>query len=91
MTGHSIAVALDEARELLPSVELFDDVRQALRGADAAVIVTEWDEIAELPLSEVRELMRRPLIVDGRNLLDPRTVRAAGIAYEGIGRLGANG
>ncbi|MCY4087613.1 MAG: UDP-glucose/GDP-mannose dehydrogenase family protein [Actinomycetia bacterium] len=84
-------VALDEARELLPSVELFDDVRQALRGADAAVIVTEWDEIAELPLSEVRELMRRPLIVDGRNLLDPRTVRAAGIAYEGIGRPGANG
>jgi UDPglucose 6-dehydrogenase len=58
----------------------------ALRGADAAVIVTEWPELAEIASSEVREAMRTPLIVDGRNLLDPETVRAAGFRYEGIGR-----
>ena len=84
-------VALEEARELLAGTELFDDVRDVLRGADAAVVVTEWDEIADLPLSEVRELMRTPLIVDGRNFLDPELVRSAGIAYEGIGRPLANG
>lgn len=84
-------IALEDARELLVGTELFSDVRDALRGADAAVIVTEWDEITRLPLTEVRELMRTPLIVDGRNLLDPEAVRAAGVAYEGIGRPGSNG
>ena len=47
-------------------------------GADAAVIVTEWPELADLASAEVREAMRTPLIVDGRNLLDPEAVRAAG-------------
>ena len=50
------------------------------------MIVTEWPELRELPSREVREAMARPLIVDGRNLLDPDGVRAAGFAYEGIGR-----
>jgi UDPglucose 6-dehydrogenase len=58
----------------------------AVRGADAAVIVTEWPELAGIASDEVREAMRTPLIVDGRNMLDPGTVRAAGFAYEGIGR-----
>jgi UDPglucose 6-dehydrogenase len=58
----------------------------AVRGADAAVIVTEWPELATLASEEVREAMRTPLIVDGRNLLDPEAVRAAGFDYEGIGR-----
>jgi UDPglucose 6-dehydrogenase len=50
------------------------------------VIVTEWPELAGLATPEVRDAMARPLIVDGRNLLDPVAVRAAGFAYEGIGR-----
>ena len=50
------------------------------------MIVTEWPELRELARAEVRDAMRRPLIVDGRNLLDPDAVRAAGFAYEGIGR-----
>ena len=57
----------------------------ALR-ADAAVIVTEWAELRHLASAEVRDAMRRPLIVDGRNLLDPAETRRAGFAYEGIGR-----
>jgi UDPglucose 6-dehydrogenase len=57
-----------------------------VRDADAAVIVTEWPELKELPTAEVREAMARPLIVDGRNLLDPAAVAAAGFEYEAIGR-----
>ena len=58
----------------------------AVRGADAAVIVTEWPELEGLASPETLEAMRTPLIVDGRNLLDPANVRAAGFRYEGIGR-----
>src|SRR5919204_218744 len=64
--------------------ELGHDV---VRGADAAVIVTEWPELRSLPREEVRAAMANPLIVDGRNLLDPAAVRAAGFVYEGIGRM----
>ena len=50
------------------------------------MIVTDWDEFRSIASAEVREAMRRPLIVDGRNLLDPETTRGAGFDYEGIGR-----
>jgi UDP-N-acetyl-D-mannosaminuronate dehydrogenase len=61
-------------------------VEAAVAGADAAVIVTEWDELRGLASPETHSAMRTPLIIDGRNLLDPDDVRAAGFAYEGIGR-----
>jgi UDPglucose 6-dehydrogenase len=70
----------------LPSVELCDSILEAVRNAVAAVIVTEWPELREIATADLREAMARPLIVDGRNLLDPAAVRAAGFAYEGIGR-----
>jgi UDPglucose 6-dehydrogenase len=70
----------------LLGIELCDTVLDAVRDADAAVIVTEWPELATLASAEVREAMRRPLIVDGRNMLDPDAARAAGFAYEGMGR-----
>jgi UDPglucose 6-dehydrogenase len=74
------------ARPSLPGVELCGSPLEAVRGADAAVIVTEWPELAALASEQVRAAMRHPLIIDGRNLLDPGTTRAAGFAYEGIGR-----
>jgi UDPglucose 6-dehydrogenase len=61
-------------------------VLDAVEGADAAVIVTEWDELRSLARDEVRDAMANPLIIDGRNLLDPSQARAAGFVYEGIGR-----
>ena len=70
----------------LAGIELCDSVLDAVRDADAAVIVTEWPELAAIATSEVRDSMARPLIVDGRNLLDPVATRAAGFVYEGIGR-----
>ena len=50
------------------------------------MIVTEWAELRDLAHAEVREAMAHPLIIDGRNLLDPEATRRAGFAYEGIGR-----
>jgi len=72
--------------ELLRGVTLCSSALEAVDGADAAVIVTEWDEFRSLASPEVREAMSRPLIIDGRNLLDPEATRAAGFDYEGIGR-----
>jgi UDPglucose 6-dehydrogenase len=71
---------------LLHGVEVCDTVLEAVDGADAAVIVTEWPELRSLASDEVRVAMRNPLLVDGRNLLDPAAARAAGFAYEAIGR-----
>ena len=79
-------VVADEARELLRGVELAPTLLDAVAGADAAVIVTEWAELRNLVSAQVRGAMRNPLIVDGRNMLDPEAVRAAGFAYEAIGR-----
>jgi UDPglucose 6-dehydrogenase len=72
--------------ELLKGALICDTVLEAVTGADAAVIVTEWAELKGLASPEVGEAMGRPLIIDGRNLLDPDETRAAGFTYEGIGR-----
>jgi UDPglucose 6-dehydrogenase len=73
--------------ETLPrGVTIVDSVAEAVRDADAAVIVTEWDELRGLASAQTREAMANPLIVDGRNLLDPEEVRQAGFVYEGVGR-----
>jgi UDPglucose 6-dehydrogenase len=72
--------------ELLRGVDVRDTPLEAVRDADAAVIVTEWPELRGLATPETLEAMRGTLIVDGRNLLDPDHVRAAGFVYEGIGR-----
>jgi len=67
-------------------VQIVGSILEAVQGADAAVIVTEWGELKELASPEVHAAMNTPLIVDGRNLLDPDKTRQAGFTYEGIGR-----
>jgi UDPglucose 6-dehydrogenase len=79
-------VAATAAAPLLPGVEMAGSAMGALEGADAAVLVTEWPEFAELDWSEVAKRMKTPLLVDGRNFLDADAVRAAGLTYESIGR-----
>jgi UDPglucose 6-dehydrogenase len=64
-------------------VESVDD---ALQGADAAVLVTEWPELAELDWAALVPRMRSAILVDGRNMLDPAAMRAAGFTYDAIGR-----
>ncbi len=82
-------VAERPAAELLPAVELCDSAEAALEGADAAILVTEWPEFHELDWKEIAGRMANPLVVDGRNFLDPAAMRSAGFTYEGIGRNGA--
>ena len=79
-------VAEEQARKLMVGVQFADSALEALEGADAAVLVTEWPEFAELDWREVGERMRGRLLVDGRDFLDPEAVQAAGFAYECIGR-----
>ena len=81
-------VAERRASELLPAVELCDSAAAALEGADAAILVTEWPEFAELDWASLAARMAKPLMVDGRNFLDPQALRSAGFLYEGIGRSG---
>jgi UDPglucose 6-dehydrogenase len=77
----------EAAAELFgPAATVADSALAALEGADAAVLVTEWPEFAELDWGDAARRMARPLIIDGRNYLDAEVLRGAGFDYEGIGR-----
>jgi len=79
-------VAADAARGLFDGVEFRDSALEALAGADAAILVTEWPEFADLDWNAASATMARPLLIDGRNFLDSAQLEAAGFEYEGIGR-----
>jgi UDPglucose 6-dehydrogenase len=80
-------VASENARELLAGATLAGSALEALDGADAAVLVTEWPEFRDLDWAgEVKQRMRTALVVDGRNFLDRAALQEAGFTYEGIGR-----
>ena len=78
--------AMERSRLLLPEVEYLKDAYQVAAGADALVLVTEWNEFRHLDMARVKQLMRRPVIVDGRNIYDPAAMRALGFTYRGVGR-----
>jgi UDPglucose 6-dehydrogenase len=84
-------VAEAEARKLIRGVEFKPSTAEAVEGADAVVLVTEWPEFGELDFGAVAGAMRGRLVVDGRNFLDPAAVSAAGLTYEGVGRPSRNG
>jgi UDPglucose 6-dehydrogenase len=80
-------VAGKAARQLVPEMKVVFDPYEALEGAHAAVVVTEWDELRGLDLECAASLMSKPaLLVDGRNALDPALAMAAGLRYRGFGR-----
>jgi hypothetical protein len=79
-------IAEEVARETLPTVLMKPSAMEALDGADAAILVTDWPEFAELDWAAAAKRMKTPLLVDGRNFLDPAALRAAGFTYEAIGR-----
>ncbi|MDQ2895375.1 MAG: UDP-glucose/GDP-mannose dehydrogenase family protein [Actinomycetota bacterium] len=79
-------IAEAEARKLMRNVTFAPSAVEALDGADACVVVTEWPEFGDLDWAKVRERMAGNLVVDGRNFLDSEALRAAGFVYEGIGR-----
>jgi UDPglucose 6-dehydrogenase len=80
-------IAGEAAARRLPEPKVVFDPYDALAGAHAAIVVTEWKEFRELDLKRVASLMNRPpLLVDGRNVLDSAAVGAAGIRYRGFER-----
>jgi UDPglucose 6-dehydrogenase len=79
-------IAAVRARDLLGGAKVCDTAEDALAGADAAVLVTEWPEFRDLDWEAARDSMRRPLVVDGRNFLDADLLQRAGFTYEGVGR-----
>ena len=80
-------VAGKAAARLAPEMKISYDLYEALEGAHAAVLVTEWEEVRSLDLNRAASLMERPrLFVDGRNAIDPVAARAGGLLYRGFGR-----
>jgi len=79
-------VAMDVARPLLADVEMVDNPYTLAEGADALILVTEWNEFKHLDLARIHSLMRQPVLMDGRNVYDPEYARDLGFEYRGIGR-----
>jgi UDPglucose 6-dehydrogenase len=84
-------VAEERASRLLQSVDMAASPLEALEGADAAILVTEWPQFAELDWEDAASRMAQPILIDGRNYLDPARLRRAGFTYEGIGRTATAG
>ena len=79
--------AMDHAKGSLPkSVQWAKNAYEALEGADALLLATEWNEFREPDFGRMKSLMRRALIFDGRNIFNPKTVKALGFEYVGVGR-----
>jgi UDPglucose 6-dehydrogenase len=78
--------AMERARAILPQIEYAKTPYEAAKGAEALLIATEWDEFRKLDWDKIRDVMTRPLIVDGRNLLSPREMKDRGFEYRSFGR-----
>lgn len=78
--------AMDNARKVLPHTRICDTPYDAVAGADALCVVTPWNEFKQANMARVGELMRTPLVLDGRNLYDPVEMRSLGFTYVGVGR-----
>jgi UDPglucose 6-dehydrogenase len=77
---------MEQARPLMPNVTLCAGPYEAARGADAVVLVTEWDALRALDLKRLAAAMRAPILVDLRNIYPPEEVEGDGLIWHGIGR-----
>jgi UDPglucose 6-dehydrogenase len=83
-------VAMDVAKQVMPFVEMTPDPYSLVQGADAVIVVTPWNEFMQLDMAQIKDAMRTPVMIDGRNLYDPAVMANIGFTYRGIGR-GYNG
>jgi len=83
--GYDPAAMAGAARQF-PEVQLVGDPYELAQGCDALVVCTEWNEFKHLDMGRIREAMRQPVLVDGRNLYEPEEMRVLGFIYRGVGR-----
>jgi UDPglucose 6-dehydrogenase len=79
-------VAMSEAKKVLSEIDYADDEYTAVTGADALVLVTEWNQFRALDLARIRDLMTTPKVADLRNIYDPEDMKELGFEYVGVGR-----
>ncbi|MCX7927097.1 MAG: UDP-glucose/GDP-mannose dehydrogenase family protein [Candidatus Omnitrophica bacterium] len=79
--------AMKKAKEVIPQVEFCKNAYEAVKDADCLLIVTEWPEFKQLDWQKIKKLMRQPIIVDGRNMLEPSEISKLGFTYRCIGRV----
>jgi UDPglucose 6-dehydrogenase len=79
-------VGMDRARAVMPNVEMVSDPYALAERCQALVVCTEWNEFKQLDLEHLCEIMPNPVIVDGRNIYDPKVMGSLGIRYFGMGR-----
>ncbi len=79
-------VAMDKARRIIKGVEFCEDAYAAAAGAEALVLVTDWNEFKQLDMARLKAAMAYPLFIDGRNIHDPEQLRRFGFEYYGVGR-----
>jgi UDPglucose 6-dehydrogenase len=77
---------MPKAKDMFPSISFADSALVAMEGADAAVVLTEWDEFRALEPAAMKEALRFPIVADGRNLFRPEAMREAGLTYLSMGR-----
>jgi len=78
--------ATEKAQAVMPNIKYCADAYEAVKGADALLIVTEWEQFRQMDWNKVSSLMESPLIVDGRNMFDPQEIGAKGFRYISVGR-----
>ena len=78
--------AMDHAKEIVPNVNFCENMYDVARGSDALVIMTEWPEFSKINLTKVKKLLNHPIIIDGRNIFDPKKMKKMGFQYTSMGR-----
>ena len=79
-------VAIENAKKVLNDVNFFENPYETIRDCDALIVATEWNEFRNLDMRAVKILLKNPIIIDGRNIYDPKEMRSLGFKYMGIGR-----
>lgn len=79
-------VAMENAKRILPDVELCKDSYSAAKDADLLIVVTEWNEFKQLDLTKIKNVMKNPIILDARNVYNPTELKKLDFIYQGVGR-----
>jgi UDPglucose 6-dehydrogenase len=78
--------AMEHAKDLLPDVDFCKNAYDAVKDCDALVIVTEWPEFKDLSLTKIKKLLKHPIVIDARNMFDPKKMKKIGFKYTSVGR-----